>query len=1183
MNFKLLLDLFSSGKEFSHVRRVMDSPPGRSRRKALRVTGVCDGARPLFCAALASSPRRTLIVVPDDAQAKRLADFISLCGLGAAYCPTRDLNFNNMTASRDFEHERLSALYRMMTDERFTVVATPQAALFVTTPPEKLAAYTVVFDRDSELDTTTLCERLTAAGYVRCDMVESRGQFAVRGGIVDVYPALGDPVRVELFGDEIDRLCYFSVDTQRIVGDVEGRAVIIPAAETVLTAADRAAIADEIKKQLRAVKDENVVKILREELAAIDGGGEVNFADKYLPLVSPEAICLADYADELIVLSESVCREQADAAAVLLAESVTDLKESGELGKRSGVWMRDFSDIEAAADHVPAVFEDTLARAGGDSIDLRTRHVPAYDANSARLTEDVGSYVGQKTLPIVLCASDSEAAAVSASLTDEGFTVASDESVTAELISGLKTKLPVIVSSGEYFAGFELSSPRLALLDFSSSSHRSSLAMRMKRRRRFTGVKKDSTEAIMSYTDLNPGDYVVHAAYGIGQFVGIENLTTGGCSRDYVKIQYAGSDVLFLPTDQLDLVSKYIGASSELNPVKLSKMGGREWQNAKSRAKASSREMAKELIEIYARRQRTDGIAFDPDGDLSDQFAASFEFEETDGQLSAIEDIRRDMEKAYPMDRLLCGDVGYGKTEVAIRAAFKAVQSGYQVAILVPTTILCFQHYQTLVSRMRDFPVTVDMLSRFRTHKEQQTTLRRLRRGEIDVIVGTHRLLGDDVEFCNLGLLVIDEEQRFGVMQKEELKRRAEGADVLTLTATPIPRTLNMAMGGILDMSVLEEAPGMRSPVQTYVLEYNEAIVAEALRREFRRGGQSFYLINNITSLYSRAKRIEELMPEATVSVAHGQMHREELESIWEALVRGEIDVLVSTTIIETGVDVTNANTLIIEGADRYGLSQLHQIRGRVGRGTRRAYAYFTYKPNKTLTEIAERRLTAIKEYAAFGAGFRIALRDLEIRGAGNLLGSEQHGHLDAVGYDMFIKLLSEAVIEEKGGKVKAPTECKVDVKLDAYLAKNYVTVGAQRMEMYKKIARVSTMEDYDDIIDELCDRFGEPPRAAVNLCRIALLRGSGMRCGMKKIVQTDGEIRFTTEDFDPAVCQALEAQFPRGAVKAVIAPEPGVVLKLRAGTTSVDAIDLALGLIEKYAAALEATKNAAQDEGGEE
>ena len=1165
MNNEALVKLFAAGEDFIYTRRLLDrsAPPGR--RKSISVTGLCDGTKPLFAAALASAPKRTVILCPDDPEAKHLADFISSAGLPCAFYPARDYNFNNITASHDFEHERLSVLYNLMTDESYTVVTTPGAALSLTLTPEKLAALTLELRRDRCVDTDELAEKLTFAGYRRCDMVESRGQFAVRGGIVDIYPPCGEPIRIELFGDEIDRMGYFSAESQRFTEEAEDTVKLIPAAENIISDADREKLRAAVKKQLARVNGRECAAVLRAELDSLDNSGDVNFADKYLPLICPEGVCLLDYADEIAVLSESACRERGDAAFALVEQSITDMKENGELAPASGMYMREFSDIDAMSVNMPVLFEDTFIRSASDrSVDFRTRHIPAYDGNYARLSEDIAAFSASSAAVCVLCATSAEAENLSRTLHDEGYTVASEDYLPKLLASTAdgQRRRPVTVICGEYFAGFASESPKWAFLDYSSSSRRSATAMRMKRRRKIPGVNKDSTEAIMSYADLNVGDYVVHAAYGIGQFMGIENLTVGGVSRDYVLINYAGTDKLYLPTDQLDLVSKYIGASADTGAVKLSRMGGADWKNAKSRAKKASREMAKELIELYARRRRTKGIAFDPDSDMSAEFADSFEYEETDGQLRAVEDIRRDMEREYPMDRLLCGDVGYGKTEVALRAAFKAAMSGYQTAILVPTTILALQHYQTLLSRMRNFPVTVDMVSRFRTKKEQAATLRRLKRGEIDIIVGTHRLISSDVEFSKLGLVIVDEEQRFGVAQKEKLKQLAANADVLTLTATPIPRTLNMAMGGIVDMSVLEEAPGMRNPVQTYVMEYDDAVIAEALRRELRRGGQTFYLYNNVEGIYQIAAKVEKMVPDARVAVAHGKMERDELEEIWASLVRGETDILVSTTIIETGVDVPNANTLIIENADRYGLSQLHQIRGRVGRSTRRAYAYFTYKPNKSLSDIAEKRLAAIKEYAAFGAGFRIALRDLEIRGAGNLLGAEQHGHLDAVGYDMYIRLLSEAVLEEKGESAPKVRECTVDIKLDAYLAKNYITSGAQRMEMYKKIAKITTEEDFEDIIDELCDRFGEPPRSAINLCRIARLRGAGITAGMKKITQLDGMLRLVPESIEPELWQKTASGFPKGMIRVSLSPEPCAQVKIPGGA---DVTELGVSILKKY------------------
>ncbi len=616
----------------------------------------------------------------------------------------------------------------------------------------------------------------------------------------------------------------------------------------------------------------------------------------------------------------------------------------------------------------------------------------------------------------------------------------------------------------------------------------------------------------MPYADLRVGDYVVHAVHGIGVFEGIEQIRTDGAYRDYITIRYAGTDSLFLPADRLEMISKYIGAKSKDGTVKLSRLGGSEWQRAKTRAKESAKNIAKELIQLYAERQRREGFAFPPDSDMERDFAAEFEFEETDSQLLAISEIEGDMERPVPMDRLLCGDVGYGKTEVALRAAFKAIVGGKQAAILVPTTILAMQHYQTAISRMRSFPVDIEMLSRLRTPKEQERIKRRLARGEIDLIIGTHSLLSKNIAFKDLGLLIVDEEQRFGVAQKEKLKTLATDVDVLTLTATPIPRTLNMAMSGIRDMSVLDEAPSDRHPVQTYVLEYDEVVIGDAVRKELARGGQVLYLYNNTETIYRPAAKLQALFPEARVTVAHGKMDKEELEDIWQSLVRGEIDILVCTTIVETGVDLPNANTLIIENADRMGLSQLHQLRGRVGRSGRHAYAYFTYRRGKGLTEIAQKRLKAIREFAEFGAGFKIALRDLEIRGAGNLLGAEQHGHIDSIGYDLYVKILNEAILEEKGIVTPPPFESQIELALDAYIPESYIATSAERMEMYKKISLISVREDASDVLDELFDRYGDVPRATERLLWVAYARAVLSRARISKVECRDGTLRFLSE-----------------------------------------------------------------------
>ncbi|MBQ7982898.1 MAG: transcription-repair coupling factor, partial [Clostridia bacterium] len=664
--------------------------------------------------------------------------------------------------------------------------------------------------------------------------------------------------------------------------------------------------------------------------------------------------------------------------------------------------------------------------------------------------------------------------------------------------------------------GFELPESHFAVLSTypTHTAYAKAVAGRAKKNKK----KKSAAERILSYADLTVGDYVVHVNHGIGQYMGIQTITgVDGNSRDYVKIKYAGADALFLPCEQLDMISKYIGAHADDGLVKLSKMGGTEWGKTKARVKAAAKSMAKELIALYAARLRKPGFAFSPDDEMQRAFESVFPYEETESQVTAIEEIKADMQRPTPMDRLLCGDVGYGKTEVALRAAMKAVENGKQVAILVPTTILALQHYQTILSRFRGLPVHVEILSRFRMPTQQEEIIRRVRRGEIDIIVGTHRLVSKDVAFRDLGLVIIDEEQRFGVAAKEKLKTLSENVDCLMLSATPIPRTLNMAMSGIRDMSVLDEAPGDRVPVQSYVLEYDELILSEALKKELRRGGQVFWLHNRVEDIDACAARVAGLAPDAVIAIAHGKMDKEEISDIWQKLLTGEVDILISTTIIETGIDIPNANTLVIENADRMGLSQLHQIRGRIGRSSRRAYAYFTYPKGKTLTEIATKRLQAIREYTEFGSGFKIAMRDLEIRGAGNILGAEQHGHMESVGYDLYIKLLNEAILEEKGGTVKAKTEAVIDISLDAYLPERYVRAAAQRIDLYKKIAAIETPEDKADILDELADRFGNPPKAAQNLVEVAYLRAQASALHIARIEAKLSSLAIYPAYFDGA------------------------------------------------------------------
>ncbi len=1189
MNYNLLCNIFRCTKEYEAL---CDNIKAKTygTRTPISVSGLTDGAEYIFLTCLAKDIGKKgtpLTLVFDDAKkASAFSEFLNSVGLRSVFFPVREYGFLNVAASHDYETIRLEilAMIQLTSPDSPTVICTtPDAMLQTTMPPEMLRSLTLKLDYNSSIETEKLAEKLSEAGYARVDLVESVGQYAVRGGIIDIFPAGGFATRIELFGDEVDRLGRFSVDTQRFTDMLESGILVPPVREIILDKAKREEITGIIKTHIAKlaktrdrVRSEKAVSVLNAEIATLQNEFDVNFADKYLPTLFQKPSTLLDYLDGTVVIIDSqFVEERSRAARALVEQSLADMTDAYEMPQQNGgPYMLSYEDI-ISRQSGPTITANTLGfvQQNGrysSSFVWDTRHVPSYSGNVQLLTEDLQKYTKAKYLCMVLCSTENEKSDLMKFFAEYGYTVANAEREDFSLPEG---KSPVIFSSGSFIGGYELTHPRFILMNFSRDASRPSKGRIPRVPKK---AKHKATEAILSYADLNVGDIVVHDIYGIGQYMGLETITTAGSTRDYIHITYAGTDKLFIPVDQLDHVSKYIGGGGD-GVVKLSKMGGNDWIRAKKKAKESAKEMAKDLIELYARRRRTEGIKFDPDDALSREFADSFEYEETDGQLNAIDDIRRDMEKPYPMDRLLCGDVGYGKTEVALRAAFKAVMSGKQVAVLVPTTILAYQHYQTFQKRFRSFPVSVEMLSSFKSKKENEQTVRKIQRGDCDIAIGTHRILSKDISFNDLGLIIIDEEQRFGVGQKEKLKKLAVNADVLTLTATPIPRTLNMSMGGIVDMSILEEAPGLRSPVQTYVMEFDEGLINEAIRRELRRGGQVFYLHNRIESIYSTANRIQEAVPDARIAVAHGRMDRDEIEDIWEMLVKGEIDILVCTTIIETGVDIPNANTLIIEDADKYGLAQLHQIRGRVGRSSVKAFAYFTYKKGKQLSEISEKRLSAIREYAEFGAGFRIALRDLEIRGAGNLLGAEQHGHLDAVGYDLYIKLLEEAVIEEKGEKLKEELPpCIVDIKCDAYLTSSYIASPPQRMDMYKRIARIRSEEDYDDIIGEMCDRYGEPNSQAVNLCRIARIRALGQQSGLKKVWEENGVIKLYSDKFDFQAIQTIHMTYPTLGVRLIPGKEPYVAMKMKPKSRNTEYL---IELLEKYYSAKKPEKSSDPEE----
>lgn len=1154
----IITDSIKREHEYTGILKTAGEQARQKKPLPLLVTGLSEGARIAFYVSLASDMKRLygrgfLLVVPDEKQALKIINACAEVNLNVLNYPLRDFIFHNITASHEYEHERLSVLSAVVSDAYDIVVTTPDAALQYTIPRDILLGAGMTIKNCSEYDMNALVTFLDHSGYIRVDMVNGVGQYSVRGGIIDIYPPKCEyPVRAEFFGDDIEQLEIFDILTQRRIESILS-VEITPAREILFDSERRNELKKAITAQIKKSADKRVSEILQRELEAVESGTELNFIDKYISLIYPEKFCLLDYFDNapLMITEEwNAVFDRLKSFEWHTRQTLTELLEEGSLSSRYADFNKWSTDYEYYAENRPSIIVDTFAggmtgRRLAGIFNITSKQMVSYADSVDLLREDLGSYLRSGYSVVMLCENEVMAKNLRGLLEEDDIAAVITDG------TGAQPAVPCIVF-GKNIQGFELTVSRFAVMTMYTNTNSYSRSVIAKKHK--ANSKRSVKEKIMSYADLNIGDYVVHVNHGIGQYLGLQSLTVDGVIKDFVKIKYAGTDILYLPTNQLDMVSKYIGAHTEDGILKLSHMGSTDWQKAKNRVKAAAKGMAKELIALYAERLRREGFAFYPDDVYQHDFDAAFEYEETDGQLTAIEEIKKDMEKIIPMDRLLCGDVGFGKTEVALRAAFKAVSASKQVALLVPTTILALQHYQTMLSRMRGFPVNVDMLSRFRNSKQQQETIRRLRRGEIDIVVGTHRLLSKDILFKDLGLVIIDEEQRFGVAHKEKLKQLSRNVDVLTLTATPIPRTLNMAMSGIRDMSILEEAPGDRMPVQTYVLEYDELIIAEAIKKELRRGGQVFYLHNRIDTIDQTAARVSQMAPDARVAVTHGRLDKEQMSDIWHSLVIGEVDILVTTTIIETGIDIPNANTLIIERADNMGLSQLHQIRGRVGRSSRRAYAYFTYPKGIALTEIAEKRLMAIRDYTEFGSGFKIALRDLEIRGAGNLLGTEQHGHIDTIGYDLYMKLLNEAIVEEKGETAPKRSECSVDLSFDAYIPEKYIYVSTQRIDAYKKIASIENDDDIKDISDELSDRYGTLPKPVLNLLSISLIRAMGCACNIAKIEQHDASVIIRPEVMNAVAWASVAANF-KGRLLLNVGAKPYISYRIKKGDQPLDFI----------------------------
>ncbi len=1089
-----------------------------------------------------------LVIAADEREAQTLCNDLSCMGLSALVYPVRDYTFLEEISSRshDYEHRRLKALLKLSEGAVDAVIACADAACQLTVPRQVLRDTAVTFEEGRELPVEKAVRALTRLGYERFDAVDGSGQFSLRGGILDFFMPDSDyPVRVEFWGDEISDLSFFDLETQRRFQKA-GVVRLTPSTEIIID--DRAALADKIVHKAGLLRGKTAAKArerLYEEAERLRGGGALANGDKFINQLYGAPECLLDYMprDSLLFVSEfNNVHERLKA---------TDFQNSEQLKQAfaDGVLARGFDRFALTANecierfraHGVTVLESfvhgSIPLPLADVISLSARQLTQWNGSYKQLTEDLRGLFTPDSCGVVLAGTRKAANNLADSLKNDGYPAeAADALPKAE-------RGRIYVLEGALSAGFELPAEKCFVMTYGQTAYRPA-----KKRVQ----KKKEGQEIYNLSELSTGDYVVHSVHGIGVFGGIRKIDTHGVTKDYIKIDYAKGDVLYVPVTQLDMVAKYIGAQENAR-VHVSRLGSGDWQKAKAKVKTSVRDIAKELIALYSARMKAQGYAFSRDNEWQRDFEAKFEYEETPDQLTCIREIKHDMQRTAPMDRLLCGDVGFGKTEVALRAAFKCVSDSKQCALLCPTTILAWQHYQTVCKRFEGYPIRVELLSRFRSAKEQKETIEKLRRGEVDMVVGTHRLVQKDVVFRDLGLAIIDEEQRFGVQQKERFKELVKNVDVLTLSATPIPRTLNMAMSGLRDMSVLEEAPLNRQPVQTYVLEHDEAVIREAMRRELRRGGQVFYLHNNVESIHGAANRILEAVPEARIAVAHGKMKEQELSEVWRQMLAQEVDILVCTTIIETGVDLPNANTLIIENADCMGLSQLHQLRGRVGRSARRAYAYFTFRRSKVLTEIQQKRLEAIREFTEFGSGFKIAMRDLELRGAGNIMGAQQHGHMDSVGYDMYLKLLGEAVSEERGeAPQNADIDCLIDLSVDAHIPESYVESLTLRLDVYRRIADIRSEEDSEDVKDELWDRFGKIPKAVLGLIDIALIRNRAHAAGIYEIRQSDNTVLlFVRELKSPAVADLLIATSGRAKLNAGVKPHVAVTLPPNTGAVA--------------------------------
>lgn len=1071
----------------------------KTNKGILQVSGCMESQKSHLMYGLSGIAPYRLILAEDERRAREIYEDYRFYDRKVYSYPAKDLLFFQADIHGNLLiRQRMKVIKALLEEKELTVVTSIDGCMDFLESLEKIKEQLIHYESDSTVDTEQLKNQLVALGYERVGQVEMPGQFSVRGGIVDIYCLTEEnPWRIELWGDEIDSIRSFDPESQRSLENLE-ELTIYPAVEH--------------------IGDKDMVSFL-----------------DYFP--EERTIIFLDEPNRLTEKGGAVEEEYRQSRMHREEKGSRNLPEN---------WLCSFEQLQKELNKRNCISVCALEpkQAGWkvrEKFYLEVKSISAYNNSFELLVKDLHQYKKQGYRIALLSGSRTRAERLAKDLQEEGLAAFYGQDYDREICPG-----EIMVVYGHAKKGFEY-----PLIKFAVMTESDIFGQEQKKKKK---KKNYSGSRIQDFAELSIGDFVVHEKHGLGIYRGIEKVEVDRIVKDYIKIEYRGGSNLYIPATQLDCLQKYSGADAAKAP-KLNKLGTQEWNKTKSKVRGAVKNIAKELVELYAVRQEKEGYVCGPDTVWQREFEEMFPYEETEDQLSAIEDAKRDMESTRIMDRLICGDVGYGKTEVALRAAFKEVQESRQVAYLAPTTILAQQIYNTFVQRMKEFPVRVELLCRFRTPAQQKKAIEDLKKGQVDVIIGTHRILSKDVQFKNLGLLIVDEEQRFGVTHKEKIKQLKKDVDVLTLTATPIPRTLHMSLIGIRDMSVLEEPPMDRMPIQTYVMEYDEETVREAINRELRRGGQVYYVYNRVTDIADVALRIAKLVPDARVDFAHGQMSERELENVMYSFVNGDIDVLVSTTIIETGLDISNVNTMIIHDSDRYGLSQLYQLRGRIGRSNRTAYAFLMYRKNVMLKETAEKRLAAIREYTDLGSGFKIAMRDLELRGAGNLLGAQQHGHMNAVGYDLYCKMLNEAVKEAKGIHTMEDFETSVDLNVDAYIPDSYISNEFQKLDIYKRIAGIGTQQDYDDMLEELLDRFGEPGKAVLNLLAIAKLKAIAHQGYVTEIKQTGKTVRFTlyekarlnTEGF-PALMQKYRRglQFKNEQEpKFILEPQGNLILAL--------------------------------------